>query len=59
MKVDTRKRKKARKGFREIYGNEDLTTRMIHVIQMGKRGPDSLIMEIGYPMLCCFYRYDP
>jgi transposase-like protein len=47
MKVDTSKRKKARKGFREMYGNEGLATRMLHILRTGKKGLDSLLMELG------------
>jgi transposase-like protein len=47
MKVDTKQRKKARKGFAQVYGNEELTARMVHVLQIGKKGLDSLVMELG------------
>lgn len=47
MKVDTSKRKKARKGFREMYGNEELATRMLHILRTGKKGLDSVLMELG------------
>ena len=47
MKVDTKQRKKARKGFAQAYGNEELTARMVHVLQIGKKGLDSLVMELG------------
>jgi transposase-like protein len=47
MKVDTKQRKKARRGFVQAYGNEELTARMIHIIQTGKKGLDSLVMDLG------------
>jgi len=47
MKVDTRQRKKARKGFARVYGDEELAARMVHVIQTGKKGLDSLVMDLG------------
>ena len=47
MKVDTKQRKKARKGFAQAYGNEELAARMVHVLQIGKKGLDSLVMELG------------
>ena len=47
MKVDTKQRKKARKGFAQVYGDEELTTRMVHLIQTGKKGLDSLVMDLG------------
>jgi transposase-like protein len=47
MKVDTKQRKKARKGFAQVYGNGELAARMVHVLQIGKKGLDSLVMELG------------
>jgi putative transposase len=47
MKVDTKQRKKARKGFAQVYGDEELATRMVHVLQVGKKGLDSLVMNLG------------
>lgn len=47
MKVDTKQRKKARKGFTQVYGDEQLTARMVHILQTGKKGLDSLVMELG------------
>ena len=51
MKVNTKKRKKARQGFEEIYGVQELAARMFHVLQAGKQGLDALHMELG-AMLC-------
>ena len=33
MKVDTKKRKKARQGFEQVYGAQELAARMFHVLQ--------------------------
>jgi transposase-like protein len=51
MRVDTKKRKKARKGFEQMYGARELASQMFHILQTGKRGLDSLHMELG-AMLC-------
>lgn len=51
MRVDTKRRKKARKGFEQMYGVQELAGRMFHILQTGKRGLDSLHMELG-AMLC-------
>jgi putative transposase len=47
MKVDTKQRKKARKGFVQVCGNKELAARMVHIIQVGKQGLDSLVMDLG------------
>ncbi|MGD0331554.1 MAG: transposase [Nitrososphaeria archaeon] len=47
MKVNTKRRKKARKGFRQIYGENELADKMFHVIQTGKQGIDAVILELG------------
>jgi putative transposase len=47
MKVDTKQRKKARRGFTQVYGDEQLTARMVHILQTGKKGLDSLVMDLG------------
>ncbi|HET6461535.1 MAG TPA: hypothetical protein VFG29_12210 [Syntrophales bacterium] len=51
MRVDTKRRKKARKGFEQMYGVQELAGRMFHILQTGKRGLDSLHMELG-AMIC-------
>ncbi|MBP9011812.1 MAG: hypothetical protein KBG13_10880, partial [Syntrophaceae bacterium] len=51
MKLDTKKRKKARKGFEQVYGQCELTQRMFTILQTGKQGLDALQMELGV-MLC-------
>lgn len=51
MKLDTKKRKKARKGLEQVYGQRELADRMFYVLQTGKQGLDALQMELGV-MLC-------
>ena len=34
-------------GFAQVYGDEDLTAKMVRVLQIGKKGLDSLVMELG------------
>jgi putative transposase len=51
MRVDTKRRKKARKGFNQMYGAQEFAARMFHIIQAGKQGLDLLHMELG-AMLC-------
>jgi len=51
MKINTKKRKKARQGFEHLYGTQELAARMFHVLQVGKQGLDALHMELG-AMLC-------
>ncbi len=50
MKVNTKRRKKARKGFRQIYGKEELVNKMFHIFQLGKQGLDAIILEMGLRM---------
>lgn len=50
MTVNTRQRKKARKGLRELYDREDLATRMFHILTVGKKGLDSFLLELGTMM---------
>ena len=47
MKTNTKRRKKARKGFRQIYGENELANKMFHIIQTGKHGLDAVILELG------------
>jgi len=47
MKVNTKQRKKARRGFEQAFGKEELINRMFHIIQTGKRGLDAFIHELG------------
>jgi len=45
MKVNTKQRKKARKGFEDVFGKEELIQRMFHIIQTRKQGLDVFIRE--------------
>ena len=47
MKVNTKRRKKARKGFRQIYEENELADEIFHVIQTGKQRIDAVILELG------------
>ena len=47
MKVNTKERKKARKGFQQVYGDRALAEKMFHILKRGKSGLDSLLMELG------------
>ncbi|MBP8625497.1 MAG: hypothetical protein KBI10_02215 [Syntrophorhabdales bacterium] len=47
MKVNTKQRKKARKGFEQVFGKEELLNRMFRIIQTGKQGLDAFIHELG------------
>lgn len=38
MKVNTKERKKARRGFEQIYEKEELANKMFHILQAGKQG---------------------
>jgi putative transposase len=47
MKVNTKERKKARKGFERVYGQKALAEKMFHILKTGKRGLDLLLVELG------------
>ena len=47
MKLNTKQRKKARRGFEQAYGKEEMIHRMFHIIQTGKQGLDIFIRELG------------
>lgn len=47
MKVNTKQRKKARRGFEQTFGREELINRMFHIIQTGKKGLDTFIHQLG------------
>ncbi len=51
LKLNTKKRKKARKGLEQVYGHRELADRMFYVLQTGKQGLDALQMELCV-MLC-------
>ena len=50
MKVNTRKRKKARKGLRKTYENQELANKMFQILTTGKKGLDSFLLELGTMM---------
>ena len=50
MKVNTKQRKKATKGFEQIYGKDELANRMFHILTTGKQGIDALVQEHGITM---------
>ena len=37
MKVNTKQRKKARAGFKQAVGKEEMVNAMFHIIQVGKQ----------------------
>lgn len=47
MQLNTIQRKKARGGFREALGKEELVNRMYQIIKMGKAGLDGFVRELG------------
>ncbi|WP_028893218.1 IS256 family transposase [Syntrophorhabdus aromaticivorans] len=50
MKVNTKQRKKANKGFERIYGKDEMAERMFHILRTGKQGIDTLVKELGIMM---------
>jgi putative transposase len=50
MKVDTKNRKNARRGFEQIYGKQALIDQMYQIISQGKQGLDAFILELGRTM---------
>jgi len=50
MKVNTKKRKNARRGFEQIFGRQVLIDRMYQIISLGKQGLDAFILELGRMM---------
>jgi len=47
MKVNTRKRRNARRVFEELYGRQELIDRMYQIISQGKQGLDAFLLELG------------
>ncbi len=47
MKVNTKRRKKARKGFEQAFGKEEMINKMFHIIQTGKQELYIVIRELG------------
>jgi len=50
MKVNTRKRKNARRVFEQMYGKEEMIDRMYQIISQGKQGIDAFLLEVGRMM---------
>ena len=47
MKSSTIRRKKARGGFEQAVGREEIVNRMYEIIRVGKQGLDGMILELG------------
>ena len=47
MKVNTRNRKKAIKGFKQMYGRQEIIDRMYQIMANGKLGLDAVMLDIG------------
>jgi len=47
MRLDTRQRKKARKGLEAIIGRKGLGDHLVTVLLKGKQGMDALMMDLG------------
>ncbi len=47
MKVNTRNRKKAIRGFKQMYGRQEIIDRMYQIMAEGKHGLDAVMLEIG------------
>ena len=50
MKVNTKRRKKATKHFKEIYGRQELINQMYQIYSKGKQGLDAFLLEMGRMM---------
>ena len=50
MKVNTRKRRNARRVFEQMYGKQEMINRMYQIISQGKQGLDAFLLEIGRMM---------
>jgi len=47
MKLNTIQRRKARRGFEQALGKEDLVNRMYQIMKIGKQGLDGFVQDIG------------
>jgi len=47
MKLNTIQRKKARRGFEQAVGREEIVDRMYEIIRIGKQGLDGFLLELG------------
>jgi len=50
MRVNTRKRRNARRVFMQLYGRQELIDQMYQIISRGKEGLDRFILELGKMM---------
>lgn len=50
MKVNTKSRKNARRGFEQIFGKQELIDRMYTIVSQGKQGLDAFLLELGRMM---------
>ena len=50
MKVNTRKRRNARRVFEQMYGKQEMIDRMYQIISRGKQGLDAFLLEVGRMM---------
>ena len=50
MKVNTKRRKNARRGFEQIVGRQALVDRMYQIVTQGKKGLDAFLLELGRMM---------
>jgi len=50
MRVNTRKRRNARRIFEQMYGRQELIDRMYQIISKGKQGLDAFLLEVGRMM---------
>ena len=50
MKVNTRKRRNARRVFEQMYGKQEMIDRMYQIISQGKQGLDAFLLEVGRMM---------
>jgi len=51
MKVNTRKRRNARRVFEQLYGRQELIDRMYQITSKGKQGLVDIYREIGLVIL--------
>jgi hypothetical protein len=47
MRLDTKRRKKATRGFENVYGRENLIDQMFQIFCKGKQGLDAFLLENG------------
>ena len=47
MRLNTIQRRKARGGFEQAVGREEIVNRMYEIIRVGKQGLDGFIVELG------------